>query len=297
MITNSERKQVLGLIAQAGLEKYADALIGLVKSSIAFDTQPVTDEAQILVGRSKVGGLPDLPPEFAWPVVDGFILDFVAQINLAAVKPFDADDALPPSGILYFFYDRGRSLDDYKNSSRYNRTLYFDGNLSVLNRRALPPNRHTYSKLYTTCSLKFRNELMLPYYESYETEDLLKWSSKTRNYQERENVDAYLELQSALDASYPHESDKLSRILGYGDGIQSDVRFEAEAIRQSGSLSAWDGAGHEAEVLEQQLLFQIDSDRNANMMWGDVGRLYFCLPKAALAARRFSDTVCVMECY
>ncbi|MEZ4669411.1 MAG: YwqG family protein [Anaerolineae bacterium] len=245
---------------------------------------------------SKVGGLPDLPPEFAWPEVDGFVLDFVAQINLTEVKPFDKDDLLPSLGILYFFYDIDRSLSDYKNSTRFNRTLYFDGDTSLLRRREWPVNRHQYATSYAPCVVNFRNELTLPYYESTQIMELLNWSWETRNYKEREGVDAYVELQVALETPHTQKWVEHNRILGYGDAIQGDVREEAAAIRLLGSWDSWVTSEHLDEVLKEQLLIQIDSIDAAKMMWGDVGRLYFSISQPALAARQFDETVCVMQC-
>ncbi|MEZ4669412.1 MAG: hypothetical protein R3E39_16015 [Anaerolineae bacterium] len=53
MITPTEREQVLALIINAGLEKYADQLLALVKRSIAFGTQARSDESQISQGCQK----------------------------------------------------------------------------------------------------------------------------------------------------------------------------------------------------------------------------------------------------
>lgn len=38
------------------------------------------------------------------------------------------------------------------------------------------------------------------------------------------------------------------------------------------------------------LLFQVDSDEPAGMMWGDVGRLYIWIGRDDLTARRFDRT-------
>lgn len=81
------------------------------------------------LGNSRFGGLPDAPPGFAWPThrieaptpsqafvdasrdsisllpSDGVVsLQFVAQINLSQVAPFDEEGVLPKSGLLLFFY-------------------------------------------------------------------------------------------------------------------------------------------------------------------------------------------------
>jgi hypothetical protein len=53
----------------------------------------------IVAGSSKIFGAPDLPPGFA-PPAD---LQFLVQINLAEVAPFDHERQLPASGMLYLY--------------------------------------------------------------------------------------------------------------------------------------------------------------------------------------------------
>jgi uncharacterized protein YwqG len=44
------------------------------------------------------------------------------------------------------------------------------------------------------------------------------------------------------------------------------------------------------------LLLQIDTDDDAGMMWGDVGRLYFWVPRAELQERNFDAVWMVLQC-
>lgn len=78
-------------------------------------------EEDCQLGISKVGGLPHLPStmdwsQFSWTVDwddedDEAVLGtetglgFLAQINCAELRPFDRQNQLPSSGMLYFFYD------------------------------------------------------------------------------------------------------------------------------------------------------------------------------------------------
>ncbi len=70
---------------------------------IIFIEHTPTPDEQLPVGVSKIGGLPDLRPG-SWPLDEkGELMFFVAQFNLADVKPHDEDDLLPPAGLLSFF--------------------------------------------------------------------------------------------------------------------------------------------------------------------------------------------------
>lgn len=57
------------------------------------------------VGRTKLGGRPDLPKGTRWPRADGRPMTFLAQIALADVAPHDATASLPAEGHLAVFCD------------------------------------------------------------------------------------------------------------------------------------------------------------------------------------------------
>ena len=54
------------------------------------------------LGHSRVGGLPDLPPDHPWPMHKGKKIPFIAQINLGDC-PKSVHALLPKSGHLYVF--------------------------------------------------------------------------------------------------------------------------------------------------------------------------------------------------
>jgi len=91
---------------------------------------------------------------------------------------------------------------------------------------------------------------------------------------------------------------------GYPDVIQNpDMAEECELV--SNGIYLGDAKGyHSAEVqmLRQKpndwiLLLQLDSDEDADMMWGDGGRLYFWIRQADLAKRDFSKVWMILQCY
>src|SRR5262249_22673429 len=64
-----------------------------------------TRQAAVAVGRSKIGGDPDLPAETAWPAFEGQPMVFLAQLDLAELAAC-LPSPLPSSGLLSFFFDR-----------------------------------------------------------------------------------------------------------------------------------------------------------------------------------------------
>lgn len=96
--------EIRDALRAAGLERLADVAERLTLPAIRIEPT-IVDEDTIPVGASKLGGRPDLPPDFVWPERVGKALGFLAQFNLAEVALYDVEKALPSSGILYFFYD------------------------------------------------------------------------------------------------------------------------------------------------------------------------------------------------
>ena len=113
--------------ADPALAPHLDGLERHVRNSIRL--HPTIREGNLDLGASKIGGYPDVPDGFTWPMRhvemprpsqlflethphvtrlpdDGMVpLEFIAQIDLADAAPFDLDDILPADGYLLFFYD------------------------------------------------------------------------------------------------------------------------------------------------------------------------------------------------
>src|ERR1700686_3950837 len=88
----------------AGLSRLIRDIDYVAKAAIQLKTTPVT-ESTLAVGASKIGGLPDLPPDLSWPDWKGVPQSFVAQLRLQDAQPYDTNHILPPRGMLWFFYD------------------------------------------------------------------------------------------------------------------------------------------------------------------------------------------------
>jgi hypothetical protein len=102
---------------------------------------------------------------------------------------------------------------------------------------------------------------------------------------------AYHRFWSDLYARHPEQfgaqGEMIHQVGGTAFSIQQPV--EAEVARFAGD------APERAD--DWQLILQIDSDIEAGMEWGDVGRLYLCARKHDLVARRFDRCWMIMQCY
>lgn len=97
----------------AALAKVKASDPALVRPCVAITTRK-PKKGELRVGASRLGGVPDLPPGTEWPVGDsGAPMEFLGQIRLEDVAPYDAQGLLPTSGVLSFFagdFEDGRVL-------------------------------------------------------------------------------------------------------------------------------------------------------------------------------------------
>ena len=285
------KESVIQLIRQYGPPRLIPQLEHCIKESLLLNTQPCAED-QIPIGTSKIGGQPDLPMYTEWPVWRGKPLAFVAQINLADLPQYDFLSILPDKGILSFFYDAEQEAWGFEPEDREGwRVLYFEH--PELQRRALPSDLPDEGK-YKSCSIGFSRSITIPSFES--SYIALKYGEL-----KHKEVDQYIELYEQLQ-KFLNEGDCIHRILGHPDQIQNDIQLECQLT--SHGLNCGSSAGYadpraetlKAGALDWVLLLQIDSDAHADMMWGDVGMLYYCIPIEELQKRNFEAVWMVSQC-
>lgn len=156
------RAKLQSALAAGDFARHAAALAPMIEGCVLLDappearptlpadigTMPAADAARIYrdataelqarltaalpLGASRFGGLPDLPPDFAWPAADGRKLQFLAQLDLADL-PRWAGSPLPADGWLYHF-------GLYENEHDWVTVVrHHAGPRSALVRQPLPP--------------------------------------------------------------------------------------------------------------------------------------------------------------
>lgn len=225
-----------------------------------------------------------MPNGSTWPTWNDEPLAFLCQINLASVNKLDVDHFLPSSGLLSFFYVADQSTWGFDPKDRGSwSVLYFAD--TELYRTPWPEDLDGEAH-YTTCSLDFGNGVTIPGWETKAVDEL--------NLSDEEQ-DRLFEFADSLGDAEHH-------LLGHPQEIQGAMQLECQLA--SNGLYCGDESGYNdprADELKSgesdwQLLLQIDSDDNADWMWGDCGRLYFWITSEDMKLHNFSNCWMVLQC-
>jgi hypothetical protein len=220
------------------------------------------------VGRSKIGGDADLPPDAAWPMQAGKPMLFLAQFDFAELSGPSGGEAFPKSGLLQFFAD---DQDAQIESEFAPGIRYWTAADGPLVRRA-SPFRSDRGAPFLEHRLRLSAEPSLPFFDARVMAQL--YSTKAERL-------AYADLWTDL---YPGDA-HIHRLLGWPHLIQGDF-LEPEST-----------VDPDAPALLFQLGSLYDHARDFERIWGDGGYLYFVMTPAALARRQFQRIDCIFQCY
>lgn len=95
------------VIQKFQLQEIRDEIFENLIDRISIETSQKEDYSKL--GNSRIGGFPDLPIDYEYPVnKNGEYLRFLAQINLSEIKI--KNELLPKEGIIYFFEGDGDEI-------------------------------------------------------------------------------------------------------------------------------------------------------------------------------------------
>lgn len=239
-------------------------------------------------GRSKLGGLPQVPVDFKWPTWKGRPLAFIAQIDLASLPHLDQMKDLPDSGFLYFFYDQEQSTWGFDPKDIGSWSVVYLEQTNDLN-EATPP-------LGLSSEAIYKEKFVAPY-------KMISYPSL-----ERLGIDFRILPESDFDIEYKLYSQTFNdspmhQLGGFPNAVQGDD-MELEAQLASNGLYCGNSTGYQDPRAKElatgstdwQLLLQIDTDDDTGMMWGDCGRLYFWIKRQELAENDFSKVWMILQC-
>lgn len=263
-----------------------EKLIEMIRPTVGVRTTS-SDDKNLKVGTSKIGGKPDLPKGYEWPKADGKPMLFCAQYNLAELTKFDKENKLPKKGFFYIFL----SLDqDWKEFNGVNQPYKFIFSETDNIIRTEFPNDLEENQAFKAALIEYFEFYTIPDDENYK---LFEFDKKYNNdfyflfYQPTEEY--------ILEELY-QDYDNLHQILGYDRSIQSSVVYEF-ASKELGLYGAESSEHkkHWNEILELsktfELLLQLDfDDSNTDLSrYGGSGTFYFGLSKTDLENKNFND--------
>ena len=240
---------------------------------------------------SRIGGLPALPEKVAWPEWKSVPLAFLCQLDLSEIPEKCVQNALPGTGILYFFYSQEQDTwgFDPKDKGSW-RVIYSSKPRAECPGRAAPKGLSK-SHVYGEKTVVFSPIETYP--------DCQDDRIRSLNLTEKQS-DQYSELCSAVFQDKPAH-----HLFGYPSPVQgNDMDLECQLV--SNGLYCGNASGYNNPQAKNRplragrsdwiLLLQLDTDDDAGMMWGDCGRLYFWIKKTDLAEARFENCWMILQC-
>lgn len=298
------QEQLKDRLKANGLEKYFDKFQSVSRNAIRLYPKQVMED-DIAIGQTKIGGKPDFPSEITWVTEPNIIetegkasfifknnekgivrksLSFIAQINLSETAPFDSENLLPKTGILYFFYSAEQEAWGFAPTDKDSfRVFYWNGDFAELKRIDFPTDLPEHS-CFKPCLVEISSEVSLPSYDH----------------------EVYNDFEDGEDDRFwenVHDNGSINKMLGYSDNIQNPMELECELV--TNGIYTGDPSGYndprvkalEPNAKDWRLLLQIASNEENEMMWGDCGRLYFWIKKQDLLNKQFEKSWFSFQCY
>ena len=275
------------LFAAEGLGDIVDRLAPHIRAAVRISTSRVDALAP---GASRIGGVPDLAAGMVWPRHDGLPIAFLAQFDLQEVAQVEPRSPLPRTGHLWFFYDVKGFPGGASPSNGGGAIVLYDGSGAALVRTEPPPDLSEKSR-FSSCAVT------LEAYEDIPDPANERWLDELLG-QDEARAEMYGEIQSELESGLQRNPHKL---LGYAGPIQDvmelDCQLEANGIpfakRKKEAVRV---EALKAGARDWRLLFQVESDGNAKMMWGDAGRIYYWIKHSDLVARDWASSWLILQC-
>lgn len=279
---NIEKLKKLVSSGDSRITTSSKKILAAIKPSIRIKTEQL--QGEYVLGGSRMGGLPDLPLDTHWPTLENkYPMIFLGQINLKDLSSFSCASILPKDGILSFFVvdPHDEKFEKFVllkpgvfESKNITKVLFIAGKDLV--RKNAPAG----VSVLKSCVLTFGEEETFPQFESAAYEAI--------------GVGQGIFTELVSDAV--EEEQTLHRILGYPDQIQGDVAASVQqCFEKNWENPDWESLAEQGKELI--LLFQMDSDDNLDVMWGDGGMLYFYIKPEDLANTDFSNVWCEEQCY
>ena len=273
-------------------------LESLVKNEISITTRPSQNGSPT---RSKFGGRPAVPAGFEWPRFecenyDGETanrpLSFFCQIDLAEIRDYDKDNLLPERGLMLFFYEQNTMCWGFDPKDRGCARVYYFEDTSALTPADFPDGLDDEYKV-KEYDLSFESKDSYPSFEELECH-----SDADPDWDDYD--------EAAENLGYDIECER-HKLLGYANLIQGEMLTECERTARNiycGDAETYQKLSEDEKndirraAADWILLFQFASiqEDDYELMFGDVGNLYFYIRKQDLTERNFDKVWLVLQC-
>jgi uncharacterized protein YwqG len=233
----------------------------------------VSEEPKI--GESKIGGMPDVPKNFTYPMNGNTPLPFLMQINLNELTNVAPDHILPKEGMLYLFYDIEEQPWGLEEEDKESWKVIYVNEIENLKEIDVPVNYNEETKIIPF-KLTFEKRISYPNWDTTEFEKI--------KFKSEEDEDKYFKFVQEMDGEEP-----LHQMFGHPLNIQGDVFGEIDYYFHQEK--------REVKYKNWELLFQIDTDDDLNLMWGDVGMIYFCIDPSDAIKGNFDEVRFCLQCH
>lgn len=241
--------------------------------------------------HSYFGGSPPASPKLTWPIRDGRALSFLACIDCGELPHSTELDWLPHTGFLLFFYDLKEQVWGFDPKDRGGAaTIYLSSSdVTDFSAPALPPMPLAGEALIKKCHVSFRLTKLPPSWETAE----LKGVGLTEH-----EMDSFMAQRTEIYAGLPHH-----QIGGFADPVQNP-EMDEECQLVTNGLYCGDATGYKdprATKLKERssdwsLLFQMDTDDDLDIMWGDAGMIYFWVRREDARNLNFTNIWLILQC-
>jgi uncharacterized protein YwqG len=288
------REKLAQVIKANVSEIYSSGIINEIRPSIRFT---LNHQVPVITGNSKIGGLPDLPVNTPWPIpAGGGNYSFLCQINLQEIASFEGSDVLPSMGMLYFFSDLNSGDGGLVIYSPDINNLYHPEIPLALVQKKVSLLKRIFgakdqNKIIKERGISFFTDYNFPSWDSLRLEKLCRQLGT-----DIKPIDAFGE--NIFEQSYDEgetEQTPNHHLMGLYQGIQNEF-IEIDFITSTAKIE--DLTITEIDkALEWRLLFQMDSETELDLFFGDAGRLYFFIHESDLRKFKFDNIRMSADCY
>lgn len=260
-----------------------EKLIKMIRPTVGIRTKS-SDDKNVKVGKSKIGGKPDLPKDFKWPSANNIPMLFCAQYNLSELKKIDQEGTLPTKGFFYIFLTLDEQWKEFNGLNQEFKFIYSDSENLI---RTEFPKGLEENQIFKTALIEYFESYTIPDDENYKLFELEKKYEDFYYY-------GYQPISEFIEEELYRDIDNTHQILGHDRSIQSSIVYDF-AARELG-VYATTPAEYQSkwtEILELsksfELLLQLDCSDTDLTKFGGSGSYYFGLSKTDLKNKDFSD--------